>query len=288
MIGRSDIHRGVQSPQRGLALVELMIAMVLGLVVVGAAFAVFLSNQRSYAANEGLNRIQEGARVGLELMARDVRAAGGSACSSASEISGTGTDVAAFRDQPVTGTANSLTVTSAEDSAYRIASADATSITLQTGQVDNATDAFAAGDQLVLCNARKTFVVTATGVSGQRIVHGGLPAGYNMSTDPYASLSTVSVARFRSVRWFVAANDRPGGGSSLFVSRQGAAREEVVEGVQGLAVQYRAVGGNFVAVPAAGDIDAVHLLLTLTGPAVDGQPMTRTASSMVNVRARTL
>lgn len=286
MTGRSDICGNVQSPQRGLALVELMIAMVLGLVVVGAAFAVFLSNQRSYAANEGLNRIQEGARVGLELIARDVRAAGGSACSSSSEISGTGTDVVAFRDQPVTGTATSLTVTSAEDSAYRIASADATSITLQAGQVDNATDAFAVGDRLVLCNARKTFLVTTTGVSGQRIVHGGLPTGYNMSTDPYASLSTVSVARFRSVRWFVAANDRSG--SSLFVSRQGAAREEVVEGVQGLAVQYRPVGGNFGAVPGAGDIDAVHLVLTLSGPAVDGQPMTRTASSIVNVRARTL
>jgi len=269
-----------------MSLVELMIAMVLGLVVVGAAFAVFLSNQRSYGANEGLNRIQEGARVGLELISRDIRAAGGSACSSASEVTGTGSDVAAYRDNPVDGTGSTLTVTSAEDSDYRLASADATSITLETGQVDEAADAFAVGDVLLLCNARKTFVVTATNVSGQRVVHGGLPAGYDIASDPYASLATVSIARFRSVNWFVADNAR--GGTSLYVSRQGGAQEEVVEGVQALALQYRSMGGGYAATSAAGNIDAVHVQLTLTGPAVDGAAMVRTASSVVNVRARTL
>lgn len=278
--------RGPCGFQRGLALVELMIAMVLGLIVVGAAFAVFMSNQQSYSANEGLNRIQEGARVGLELIGRDIRAAGGGACSSASEVSGAGGDVTAFRDTPVAGTASSLTVTSAEDSAYRIASADATSITLEAGQVDSAADAFSEGDVLLLCNARKTFVVTVTGVGGQRVVHGGLPAGYDLSSDPYASLATVAVARFRSVRWFVDGNDR--GGSSLYVSRQGGAREEVVEGVQAITVQYRNAAGVYAAAPGAGPIDAVHVALTLTGPAVDGQLLSRTASSVVNVRARTL
>ncbi|MCD9005138.1 prepilin-type N-terminal cleavage/methylation domain-containing protein [Luteimonas sp. XNQY3] len=272
--------------QRGMALVELMIAMVLGLIVVGAAFAVFLSNQRSYSANEGLNRIQEGARVGLELMSRDIRAAGGSACSSASEVSGSGADVAAFRDTPVAGSASSLTVTSAEDSAYRLASANATSITLEAGQLDSAEDAFAVGDALLLCNARKTFLVSATQVSGQTITHGGLPAGYDLASDPYASLATVAVARFRSMNWYVAGNPR--GGSSLYVSRQGAAGEEVVEGVQALTLQYRPAGGVYANTPAAGNIDAVHVQLTLSGPAVDGAAMTRTASSVVNVRARTL
>jgi type IV pilus assembly protein PilW len=39
-----------------------MISMVLGLLVLGAAIAVFQSNQRTFGANEGQNRIQEGAR----------------------------------------------------------------------------------------------------------------------------------------------------------------------------------------------------------------------------------
>jgi type IV pilus assembly protein PilW len=65
---------------RGLSLIELMIALVLGLVVVGAAGGVFLANRRVYAASETLNRVQENGRVSFELIARDLREAGGTPC----------------------------------------------------------------------------------------------------------------------------------------------------------------------------------------------------------------
>ena len=67
--------------QTGFTLIELMIATVLGLLVMGAAIAVFQSNQRTFSANEGQNRIQENARAAYEMMSRDIRAAGGTACS---------------------------------------------------------------------------------------------------------------------------------------------------------------------------------------------------------------
>ena len=57
--------------QLGLSLVELMVALVLGLLVVGAAIGVFLSNRQTYTATESLGRVQENARVAFELMARD-------------------------------------------------------------------------------------------------------------------------------------------------------------------------------------------------------------------------
>ncbi|MFA4615373.1 pilus assembly protein PilW, partial [Xanthomonas perforans] len=53
-----------------------MISMVLGLLVVGAAIGIFLSNRQAYAATEGVGRIQETARLGFELIARDIREAG--------------------------------------------------------------------------------------------------------------------------------------------------------------------------------------------------------------------
>ena len=52
----------------GFGLIELMISMVLGLLVLGAAVAVFQSNQRTFSVNEGQNRIQEGARAAYEMM----------------------------------------------------------------------------------------------------------------------------------------------------------------------------------------------------------------------------
>lgn len=64
----------------GFSLIELMIAMVLGLIVSGAAIALFFSNSRTYASTENLGRIQENARTAFELMARDIREAAGNTC----------------------------------------------------------------------------------------------------------------------------------------------------------------------------------------------------------------
>lgn len=66
--------------QRGVGIVELMVAMALGLFLVGGALSVFVSNQQAYRTNEQLSRMQESGRTAVELMARKVREAGGSPC----------------------------------------------------------------------------------------------------------------------------------------------------------------------------------------------------------------
>lgn len=64
----------------GLSLIELMVAVVLGLLVVLAAIGLFTSNRAVYDSSEALSRIQENARAGFELMARDIRNADGTVC----------------------------------------------------------------------------------------------------------------------------------------------------------------------------------------------------------------
>ncbi len=66
--------------QRGLTLIELMVALVLGLVVIGAVVNLFLTNRQTYRTTENLARMQENLRIAYELMARDVREAGATAC----------------------------------------------------------------------------------------------------------------------------------------------------------------------------------------------------------------
>lgn len=65
---------------RGVTLIELMVALVLGLIVSGAALTLFVTNKQTYTASESLGRIQEGQRTAFELMSRDVREAAGNAC----------------------------------------------------------------------------------------------------------------------------------------------------------------------------------------------------------------
>lgn len=72
-----------RSQMRGITLIELMIALVLGLLVVGAAVGIFLANRQTYTATESLGRVQENVRTSFELMSRDVREATGNPCNSA-------------------------------------------------------------------------------------------------------------------------------------------------------------------------------------------------------------
>lgn len=65
----------------GVTLIELMIALVLGLLVVAAAIGIFVSNRQAFRVADNLSRVQENARVGYELMARELRQAGGNPCS---------------------------------------------------------------------------------------------------------------------------------------------------------------------------------------------------------------
>ena len=65
---------------RGMSLVELMIALLIGSLVLVSASAIFISNRQTYRATEGVGRVQENSRMAYEVMARDVREAGGNAC----------------------------------------------------------------------------------------------------------------------------------------------------------------------------------------------------------------
>jgi len=267
----------------GFSLIELMVALVLGLLVAGAALAILQSNQATYRSNEGLNRVQENARIAFELMSRDIRAAGGSACSRFSAVEGVGAAATSFRTAPINGTATTLRVFSGDDTAYRVTGTTSTSVTLDGDDLEDATDAFSVGDVIVLCNSNKTHVITATGVSTDTVSFAALP-DYPVN-DPVL-LPSVILARFRDVNWFVQANGR--GGNSLYMSRMGGAPEEVIEGVQNIAFQYLQRGAANYANVAGDDVVSVRVALTLQGVADDGAQITRQVSNVVSLRGRTL
>ena len=78
-------HQASTSPsrhQRGLTLVELMIAMLLGLFLLGGLLQIFISSKQTYRMQEGLSRLQENGRFAIDFMARDIRLAGYKGCSS--------------------------------------------------------------------------------------------------------------------------------------------------------------------------------------------------------------
>ncbi|MGL6080108.1 prepilin-type N-terminal cleavage/methylation domain-containing protein [Methyloversatilis discipulorum] len=67
--------------QQGISLVEVMVALALGLIVSVGALSLMLGNRQSYRTTEALARVQEATRITFDLMSRDLRAAGINACS---------------------------------------------------------------------------------------------------------------------------------------------------------------------------------------------------------------
>jgi type IV pilus assembly protein PilW len=68
---KATIARGM----RGVTLVELMIALVIGLILTAGATQIFLGSKDTYRTSEALSRVQENGRMALQLLAREIRQA---------------------------------------------------------------------------------------------------------------------------------------------------------------------------------------------------------------------
>lgn len=66
--------------ERGFSLIEIMVAMVAGLLLAAGIGQVFLSSKQSYRLQDQISRIQENGRYAIEMLTHDVRMAGSVGC----------------------------------------------------------------------------------------------------------------------------------------------------------------------------------------------------------------
>ena len=175
--------------QRGFGLVELMVSMVLGLILIGGVLSIFLSNQQAFRSNEGLSRLQENARISFELMARDLREAGGNQCGAklvANVVIGATTDwttnwsegsIRGFDGNQLStnivpvGTANTNRVTNTAaitvrladpERAVQVVNHNATAASFELSTVNHG---FAEGDFVMVCDGTSAAIMQITGAS---------------------------------------------------------------------------------------------------------------------------
>lgn len=238
---------------RGFSLIELMIALVLGLLVVGAAISMFLTNSQTFRATENLSRIQENLRVSFELMARDLREAGGNPCNSTvapvnilktphafwsdwpDGIRGFDDSSSASFINPALGYGSGTGDRVAGTDAVEVKSARATGAHVTTQMTSPSADldvdstaGIAANDVVMVCDFDLVSIFEATAVGTGTISHG---AAGNCADGFYKTLcasppgSTGAWHRYRpdamvavpeAQRWYIGNNAR--GGSSLYRS----------------------------------------------------------------------
>ncbi len=300
----------------GLTLIELMVAMVLGLLVVGAAIGIFVSNRQAYRATENLGEVQESLQMAFELMARDVREAAGNPCDIGLPQANVVTNpvpnatnwwvnwaqpLRGFDNGALPGSAagtDAIQVLSVGDQVANVQSHAGTTLT-----VDNASG-FAAGNILMVCDMRQVAIFRASATTATTIRHAGSNNcnGGNLNvapapctgTAPYVYPQNSVVGRVDGVRWFVADNGR--GGTSLFRSVNGGAREEMIEGVTDMQIDYLpgSASGAYVPAGAVADwasVTAVRISMTAQGieqVGVGGTPLVRRLEHVVALRNRTI
>ena len=288
----------VRHSAQGFSLIEMMIALLLGLIVLSAAFVLFMGNLRTFNSNDGQNRVQENARVAYEMLAADVRSTGTTACTNESSVRGTDSNSDAFRS-PLGGTSSSLTMVGVDEMAYRVDpnNSDASHVTLLDA-TPAASDIFNVNDVLMICNGSMTGFATVNSISGQQI-NFSTPLAFNPVDTVGASRASISIGRLRTTTWSVAPNGGPTG-SSLYVDlNDGAGNQEAAVGIQPWTLLFHQwQGGNpNVYAPATGgsfnyqNVDAVNMLIPIRAIIPGNAPgesnqVNRTLAATVAIRNR--
>ena len=266
---------------RGFNLIELMIAMVLGLLVVGGAIGIFASNRQAYRATESLGRMQENARVAFELMAREVREAGGNPCgknlpvanvlknSASSWWSNWGNGVVGYNDGALAasaGVTDAIELMSGTSGGVTVNDKTPGSAEIKLSTKDHGLEDF---DILMVCDYSQASIFQVTAASGTNITIGhntgnvksgpgncaqelGLPlppecaaGGKSLKGAAKGYGDNSIVVKLEAARWYVAENGR--GRRSLYRMRMDKGveqpAEEITEGIQNMQIQYLLDGG---------------------------------------------
>lgn len=64
----------------GMSLVELMVAITIGLIILAAVSSLFVSSKQTYTTQDNLARLQENARFAMQFLTKDLRLAGYYGC----------------------------------------------------------------------------------------------------------------------------------------------------------------------------------------------------------------
>jgi type IV pilus assembly protein PilW len=71
--GNNVVAAGMVRRQRGVSLIELMVALVIGLVLIGGAVYVYNQSRNNYTTNDNIARLQETGRFAMSVIEPDIR-----------------------------------------------------------------------------------------------------------------------------------------------------------------------------------------------------------------------
>lgn len=262
--------------QSGFSLIELMVALLLGLVLISGVINIFISNQQAFRTNENLARLQENARISFELTARELRQAGGNPCGAtlvanalvnpavgwaynwdggsvrgfdgAQDATGIVASGAGIGER-VAGTDAVIILSGGLDNGVSITSHNPTAASLKLSTVNHGLNP---NDIVMVCDAGSAAIMQISNASpgtNDNIVHNtgtgspgnctkglGFPTVCTTNGTQKEMQSGGFVTRLSASFWYIGNN--PKGGRSLYRLPASGTAEEIAEGVVGLELNY--------------------------------------------------
>ena len=248
---------------RGLSMVELMVAMTIGLILTASIGYVYLGSRQTFRSMDDFSRIQENYRYAMDQIGMDVRQAGYSGCVNVSSI-----DPANPANIPLKPVAThplgqalrgyTSNVGWAASPNY-VAGTDVLQVTAAMGQgvnlskeMDDVGDPIEingnpagidAGDTLLIVTANCTFaeVFTADEVDATPSIK---------HVAPLSDKFTEAAEIYPLVDTFYYIGTNPAGNRSLYRIQNGAAAEELVENVEDMELRFGVDTNNDFAIDA--------------------------------------
>ena len=214
----------MRHPHKGFSLVELMVAITIALIIIGAIGYFYLGTRQAYRSTDNLSQLQENQRVALDVIARDIRMAGYVGC-----VNISGGQINVIANTPPSITPSTMAQIYKDGALWvnptgiaRVAGTDVIEVRFASGAANVQSQSvptanikiygnpanFAAGDVLMVSDCSSTDIFKATNVSASTtpvtIAHG---AGVNTAvflSKVYDKNATIMA--FHDVSYFIGTN----------------------------------------------------------------------------------
>lgn len=308
--------------QRGLTLVELMVALLLGLIVVGGVVSVLLTSRQSSNTGQALSQLQDNARIAFELLSRDIRQAGSTPCGNdtvTSALNGAaGTDWYQWvNGAGIQGVDDATTLIplpaspapAAQPAIVTRGVAQISSPLITPGSscaagipLPSAPAGIDANDLVMACDGNQAYIYQAAAFAAGLLPPTATGAGTPGNSTTLACTSfanTAYLAPYQANAWYIGAAGAGAPPKTLSLYRAhyvagSLVSDEIVRGVRAMQIAYVANGAsnstNAATIAGAwGTVEAVQITLTLrslTNPnnTTQPEPLVRTFDSTINVR----
>jgi len=177
--GEQYRYRPSQHSQAGLTLIEIMIAMLIGVFLIGGVLQVFVSTKQTYRMQENLSRLQENGRFAMDFITRDIRMADYRECATNSTVT---TAIAGTNDLGLNAS-DTITLTWATSACGAVAATTSVVYTIATG---------AGGLPSLFRNINGTNSELIEGIENMQILYGA-DTNADRTPDYYVTSSTAGL-----------------------------------------------------------------------------------------------